>query len=374
MDHLRAEAATNARLAELAREEAARQAEQLRQAQHNQQHPDQQQQAPLPHPPYQQVDPALLQLMRSQDQNIAFLQQTLLQMSQTQNQQLRHNQQQVITASPPSFPVWTGNYEELELHMELLCKFKQSAYFANVHNWTIKDPRNEAESLHIRTEMLAKVPKTILPILLNDSRYADDGFAMLDRYIKVIDPDSDSNRMLALEKLVNFDLPDSKSGQQLLMEGRGLAYMLRNVDVKKLIAMFIIKTMDSAGQYPGICKAYKDGNPTVLGCTLEQLRDKVVLEGERNGIFGLPDVVPSANCGQKKPAPSNDDQPKQEVMQVAYPPARGVQWEFFRKWIKEHKQCPLCFNNDAFHWETGCPAAAREGYVLVKDQSAADKV
>jgi hypothetical protein len=58
--------------------------------------------------------------------------------------------------------------------------------------------------------MLAKVTNTLLPILLNDSRYTDDGFAMLDRYIKVIDPDSDANRMLALEKLVNFDLPESK--------------------------------------------------------------------------------------------------------------------------------------------------------------------
>ncbi len=96
--------------------------------------------------------------------------------------------------------------------MELLRNFKQHAYFANVHDWTTKDPRNEAESLHLRSELLAKVPKNILPVFLNDSRYADDGFAMLARYITLIDPDSDSNRMLALEKLVNFDLPDSKSG------------------------------------------------------------------------------------------------------------------------------------------------------------------
>jgi hypothetical protein len=137
---------------------------------------------------------------------------------------------------------------------------------------------------------------------------------MLARYITLIDPDSDSNRMLALEKLVNFDLPDSKSGQQLLLEGRGLAYMLRNVDMQKLIAMFIIKTMDSAGRYQGICKAYKDGDPSVLGCTLEQLGDKVALEDERNRIFGLPDVVPSANRGQKKPAPNRDNPPKPEVM------------------------------------------------------------
>ena len=37
--------------------------------------------------------------------------------------------------------------------------------------------------------------------------------------------DSDSKHILALEKLINFDLPEFKSGHQLLAEGRGLAYM-----------------------------------------------------------------------------------------------------------------------------------------------------
>ena len=312
--------------------------------------------------------------MRSQDQNMALLQQTLLQLSQTHHQQLQQTRQQTVQASPPSFPSWSNNYEDLEVHMELLRNFKKHAYFSNVHNWASKDPRNEAESLHIRSEMLAKVPKALLPVFLNDSRYTDDGFAMLERHIQLIDPDSDANRMLALEKLVNFDLPDSKSGQQLLMEGRGLAYMLRNVDVKKLIAMFIIKTMDSAGRYQGICKAYKDGDPSVLGCTLEQLGDKVALEDERNRIFGLPEVVPSANRGQKKPTPNQDDSPKPDLMQVQYPPAKGIQWDAVRKCITDHKQCPLCFNDDSFHWENGCPAAAREGMVLVKDDTAAGKV
>jgi hypothetical protein len=67
--------------------------------------------------------------------------------------------------------------------MELLRNFKKHAYFSNVHNWSSKDPRNEAESLHIRSEMLAKVPKALLPVFLNDSRYTDDGFAILERYI-----------------------------------------------------------------------------------------------------------------------------------------------------------------------------------------------
>jgi hypothetical protein len=146
LDRLRANAAKSARLAAIACAAADRQAAQLRQAKQQAQHAQQQQgqqqgqqqQEPLQQPNYQQIDPALLQHCTPSTNT--------LQMSQTHTQQLHHNQQQVIKTSLPSFPVWTGSYEDLEVHMELLHNFKKSAYFANVHNWATKDPCNVQRS------------------------------------------------------------------------------------------------------------------------------------------------------------------------------------------------------------------------------------
>jgi hypothetical protein len=132
LNHLCAKAANNARLATLPHEEAARQVKRLRQAQHQaqqtkpqQQGNQQQQQGQPQQSPYQQTDPTLLQLIRSRYQSIALLQQTLLQISQTQNQQLQQSKQIIIKASPPSCPVWFNHHKDLEVHMELLCNFKK---------------------------------------------------------------------------------------------------------------------------------------------------------------------------------------------------------------------------------------------------------
>jgi hypothetical protein len=133
------------------------------------------------------------------------------------------------------------------------------------------------------------------------------------------------------------------------------------------------------GRYDGIVTAFKRGDATVVGCTLDHLRQLVQEEDDRLAV--LNPVQPSAkrsklNAGtpQAPANPAPDKPPAFGNMEVSYPPTTGIRWGALKRLIEANKQCPLCFTANKFHRTVGCPALAQSGYVLIKDAAAAKKV
>jgi hypothetical protein len=98
--------------------------------------------------------------------------------------------------------------------------------------------------------------------------------------------------------------------------------------------------------------------------------------------------TPSANRSQQQqnqnerttvPPPRNDPPPRANRQIVPpppprYPPAKGILWQCVYDIIDKAKQCPVCHNCSKFHWEIGCPALAKKGFAISKDQAKSKEV
>eukprot|EP00804_Cyclotella_cryptica_P023772 CCRYP_011153-RA/>CCRYP_011153-RA protein AED:0.32 eAED:0.22 QI:0/0/0/1/1/1/2/0/951 len=246
-------------------------------------------------------------------------------------------------------------------------------------DWTTSTPATLEQSLHLRTELFNKIPQKYHPMFINDSRYATNGFAMLHQYLQKIDFNTDTNRLNALEALANLEFPDSKSAQQLLSEARGLAFYLRHLNIDTIVAMMVIKMMEKEERCTSIVSKYKNGDPTVVGCSMTCLGELIDSEEDRLEMFKA--SSPEASARRAKPpatptAPANPNPPKTptETMTVANPPVKGVSWKTVGALLEENKTCPVCFSCDSFHLTTGCPVLAQHNKILTTDEEGAKAV
>jgi hypothetical protein len=141
--------------------------------------------------------------------------------------------------------------------------------------------------------------------------------------------------------------------------------------------MRIILSFEEAGRYDGIVTAFRRGDPTVVGCTLDHLQTLVQQEDDLLAVMNIDSSQPSANRTKKpeaKPAPPEGTAPPNNTMQVQYPPTRGVPFRACSELIKTGRQCYVCFNRDKFHIEMGCPILAEHDLVIVKDPTKAKSV
>jgi hypothetical protein len=200
---------------------------------------------------------------------------------------------------------------------------------------------------------------------------------MLHRYLQKIDPNTDTNRLNALEALANLEFPDSKSAHQLLSEARGLAFYLRHLNIDTIVAMMVIKMMEKEERCTSIVTKYKNGDPTVVSCSKTRLGELIDSEEDRLEMFKTSSSYASARRAKPPttpPAPTNNPPKPPETMTVAYPPVKGVSWKSVGALLEENKVCPVCFSCDSFHITTGCPVLAKHNKIISTDESNAKLV
>eukprot|EP00956_Cyclotella_meneghiniana_P026201 scaffold56081_cov49-Cyclotella_meneghiniana.AAC.1 len=200
---------------------------------------------------------------------------------------------------------------------------------------------------------------------------------MLDDFLSVVDPSTDANKLRSLSLFANLSLPDSSNGQQLLATARMLLHNLASIDIETLISLRVIQAFDQAERYEGIVNSFKNGDSTVVGCSLNHLATLVTNEDSRLSILNPSDQAPPSAKKAKAntPAPSpSPNPPKQPSMEVTYPPVGGVKWSAIQDLLDAGRQCHCCFSGDSFHLKEGCPVLASKGKVVIDDEEAAKAI
>jgi hypothetical protein len=146
-------------------------------------------------------------------------------------------------------------------------------------------------------------------------------------------------------KFANFTAGETP-GQTLLADARGLLAALTSVNTEALMSMRVIVSFADDGRYDGIVTAFKRGDATVVGCTLDHLQQLVQKENDRLAV--LNPTQPSAKRSKINPPtptpppdPSEDKPPPVGNMEVSYPPTSGIRWGALKRLIEADKQCPL---------------------------------
>eukprot|EP00956_Cyclotella_meneghiniana_P035500 scaffold115453_cov136-Cyclotella_meneghiniana.AAC.1 len=116
---------------------------------------------------------------------------------------------------------------------------------------------------------------------------------------------------------------------------------LANVNIETLISLRVIQAFDQAERYEGIVNAFKNGDTSVVGCSLEHLATLVTNEDARIALLNPSDQsAPSAKKAKSSsPAPAPADPTPPASMQVQYPPTQGVKWSAVSSLLQSKAQC-----------------------------------
>jgi hypothetical protein len=302
-------------------------------------------------------------LQKSQEMQASFLSQMANKSSET-------------TKEPP-MPKWDGNITTKDLYLEQMEVYLDNKYFSQVSDWDKATSSTEEISNHLRSELLKTIPASRRPAYMNQAK-CKDGFAFLKLWLSDISPSNGFHKLQCILKFSTFSAGDTP-GQTILSEARGLLSALRVINTEALISMRIILSFEEAGRYDGIVTAFRRGDATVVGCTLDHLQQLVQEEDDRLAVMNLNSTTASANRTRKPdpkpPADPAKDQPAATgTMVVPYPPTRGVPFKACSELIKAEKQCPVCFNRDPFHRQVGCPCLAEHDLVIIKDATKAKSI
>jgi hypothetical protein len=346
--------------------EQIRQLQQQQQQQANQQTTTQQQQQSVPASTVDSITAqAIAQMAEFLKQSQALNQQLISQISSKTTEPVKE----------PPMPKWDGNITTKDLYLEQMEVYKSHKYFSSVIDWSRSTPATEDIATFLRSELLKTIPASRRPAYLHQDK-CKDGFAFLKLWMSNISPSNVFHKLQCILKFSTF-AAGTTPGQTLLSEARGLLSALQVIPTESLMSMRIILSFEEAGRYDGIVTAFRRGDPTVVGCTLDHLQTLVQQEDDLLAVMNIDSSQPSANRTKKpeaKPAPPEGTAPPNNTMQVQYPPTRGVPFRACSEFIKTGRQCYVCFNRDKFHIEVGCPILAEHDLVIVKDPTKAKSV
>ena len=335
----------------------------------------------------------LLLLLTTQLQQ---MQHQMLQQQQQQQQQHDLFTQLLKTGSftgqkkpVQDLPVFDGNEANIPFFLHQIELFKADPFFAKVDDWTLTKPAYNAESQYLCGVLLKSIPPSHRPKFLSDPKYQYDGIALLRDFIELINPSNPQNLLKTAIEWANLEMDPQENGAQFMARVRALFNRLCNCSLDQFIYLLTIARLDPT-RYPGIHNRYRQGEASLLHGDVHSLTEEVQKEDAYAEVLDVPLGPASANrAGGKahgggggtrpqagsaqggdgdnktKPPPSPPGKPN-----YPYP---QVKWYSLQKLLDEGKTCALCYQpcHDSFG---GCPAAAARGYVLIKDESAAQGI
>jgi hypothetical protein len=303
--------------------------------------------------------------------------------------------QQLASSSAPKgptahFPKWDGTNASVPVFLAQIGSYRADPFFTPVTDWTTTIAGQEPYSQRIYANMMAtgKLPVAQLDQFLHRPEYVNRGIDMLHSLITKLNPSRPEHRLNDVREVSNLDMANDTAAMYM-RKVRGYATRLHQVTVDQLMPLFALLGLDQ-GRYRGILDRFTAGDPAVVNVDINALEELMLAEDVRRSTINPGDVPlsqPSANrATQRGPAPApspcapapapslSDDAPLGPNDPAVYPPHRGLQWKRVNVVFKEKKMCPFCFARASFHWEEGCPALAKLGYVLAEDKDKAEEI
>ena len=226
---------------------------------------------------------------------------------------------------------------------------------------------------------MASLPHTVSPMFLNDTRFTSDGISMLLHLLTHLNPLYSEKLLLAISEITCLEIGLGVTSINYMSRVRGVSQRLRGFLMEKIIPLFAIVSLDH-DRYPGVNSRYLVGYPALVNYNLLGISSLLSTEENRHQSLGLPSSTPSATTNrasnnQTQPPPTGRLLPCPSLSttmpsHVDYSPPRGVPWNFISTIVHFNRSCPVCHFNipdDSphlkFHWEAGCPALEKHGYV-----------
>jgi hypothetical protein len=102
------------------------------------------------------------------------------------------NQQQAKAV----FPTWYGTDAKKAVFLECIKLFKLHSFFTAVTDWSLPQPHLRDLAIMLRSDLLSKLlPSRYVHAYINNPKYDEDGFAMLQHFLDKINPDSSTNKL-----------------------------------------------------------------------------------------------------------------------------------------------------------------------------------
>jgi hypothetical protein len=170
-----------------------------------------------------------------------------------------------VKAPPPAF-------------LEALDTIKQHAYFQGC-DWDMMDPSKMDQSIHIRMELLEKLPQEYKNLFINDARYKSDGFAMLKELIKVLTPAGITSQLHSMAEFTNFSRNPQESESAFFARARALETAIHGTLPPGMMSIKVLTSVEAS--YPGLVDRYLRNDPVVINATLSQLQDLIMQEEKK---------------------------------------------------------------------------------------------
>eukprot|EP00984_Skeletonema_dohrnii_P029428 scaffold20035_cov83-Skeletonema_dohrnii-CCMP3373.AAC.1 len=282
-----------------------------------------------------------------------------------------------------TMPKWDGKDASVPMFLSKLTLYKKDPFFKAVDDWTQTKPAYEDESRYLLRQLLETIPDDYSHHFLSKAKYSDDGVVALQDYIELINPSNPQNLLKTALDWANLEMGPQETGQAFMARVRALSARLSNCSLEQFVYLLTLARLDPH-RYQGILLRYRQGDPSLLNGDVQMLSDAVNTEDTLSQItdpsmLGVPSAnraggsdPPSSDQDKSPPSSSDPDKPPPKNQSYPYGPMR---WKDFRSTLKDQKICVLCFQRrtptSAHVFCGGCPTAAAEGYVLIKDEAKA---
>jgi hypothetical protein len=229
--------------------------------------------------------------------------------------------------------------------------YLEHKYFSSVVSWDSTMPSTTAIGNHLCSELLRTIPASRRPAYMNQDK-CKDGFVFLKLWMSDISPSNTFHKLQCILKFSSYSAGDTP-GQAVLSEARGLLAALKVIDTEALILMRMILAFEVT--------AFRRGDPTVAGCTLDHLQRLVQDEDDRLAVMNINSSSASANRTRKPDLKQSSDPPKDQptptgTMVVPYPPTRGVPFKACSEPSRLRNSVPFASIAIHFTVKLGAPA------------------
>jgi hypothetical protein len=167
------------------------------------------------------------------------------------------------TVKAPPFPTFSGQMADAPAFLEALDTIKQHAYFHfQGCDWDTMDPSKMDQSIHIRMELLEKLPQEYKNLFINDARYKSDGFAMLTELIKVLTPAGITSQLHSMAEFTNFSQDPQESESSFFARARALETAFHGTLPPGMMSIKVLTSAEAS--YPGLVDRYLCNDPVPM--------------------------------------------------------------------------------------------------------------